>query len=1251
MRTPFQKARSYAACTLAAMVLAVSGLSVASPAELPSRALAVRPPAAITVDGVLDERTDCYPIFLDAAEQLDINGGWTGPEDLSAVAALAYDEQALYFAIRVADDLVVCADDMSRDFKDSDNVRLYLCPGEAIFDPRELPRGWHYFKGQVACDHGTRDKGHADANALSLSSDEEGYHGGWARHVTLEPNTDYKLSAWVKTEIENGRVQYARCDVYDESQEKDTIKNYHGYVAGVTRQSTDWTYVERLFRTPDTVKSATVYPILTWGKAKAWVSDVRLVKHRVHLFAFTPRGPEDDKPLIKMCDWDGDDRYVKLDNLAAAGVRIASKLGPDGYTIEFRIPLACLGLPALDGAEMGFQVMVADADNASGRESSLSWTTEKFARGLYYKSPATFGVLAFIPRPSAAEVKRHCTRAIELAPGRESYGVDDTMVSLDFRAFLPYSRDARWQVIIRDAGGATRIERTGTVTEEPLGSGVNVAAEAPLPELPDGPYRAECHIISEALGDVSIAREFTVDRETSKHIKAQIARLESQITARPAGRQIARSCLLGAQRAYRAGQFSAAKALLSAAAANADADLRLCTRTGFSIPEPWRPQQILDRTFWLEMPFGSYQREVFKRAGIADEPFVKEAALRVSWRIMQKPDSEEYKELLALPNPVILRSGYFSYDEAMRDLAEEAYRRFERDFGERFIGTHGIHEKMGALAGWGKRDIDEVIGKIADALGIEISRPTNRKEAHDAMRLQYQAITQKPYYKVYATEASFVDHFLYSLGLAISSPEIGGWEMCTPMQLAFARGAGRQYSKPWGAYLAAWGKGLVGDSHCIFNHLWPGGRTTADTLGYMDAGPHSGTSYSLQRRQLYASYMSGANLFAHESDQSGGSNYVANYDFRAIASVDPLVRVLRDRPYHISPIGAIWKEFYDNIVLKHDRGVPYTPIGLLFDRHHGCVLEYSRDTIYCAGVPYQRGDYMMRGVVNTLFPWETTRPGQTFEARTNVTGPFGDIFDVLTNDASPEALRSYPVLMLVGRVDIDEQFAGQLKDYIAVGGTLIANVKQLNERLPAAAFGCKLTGKTLQSRRALSLLDGALIKENAPFGFDELLLVGAMPLAIAPDVPDQPALIALAQYGKGRAILTAPHWMMPPEAKRDMLGLFSNLVAALSRELSPVRVTGNVQHIINRNQSGWVVTLINNEGVYKHPGRAAVIKPDESVDATVTLLSAAGKQVTQVNEWVTGAQLTPTSAADGALVKLTVPPGDIRIVEFALSRL
>ena len=392
--------------------------------------------------------------------------------------------------------------------------------------------------------------------------------------------------------------------------------------------------------------------------------------------------------------------------------------------------------------------------------------------------------------------------------------------------------------------------------------------------------------------------------------------------------------------------------------------------------------------------------------------------------------------------------------------------------------------------------------------------------------------------------------------------------------------------------------------------------------------------------------MSGTNMFRDEGDADCGSLYVANYDHRKIDSVDNLVKVLRDKPYCISPAGEIRRDLYNIIIKKNDRGVAYTPVALVFDRYHGFILGHYLESVLGV-LPYTEADSMMRAVNQTLFPWEH-RAG---EHRAMATGPFGDMFDVLTNDAPGEVIDTYRAAMLVGNVQMDGNFVKKLVRYVKNGGTLIINAKQVNRRLSESFLGCRVTKKTGRGKVAFSNLDNSIIVERKPFIFQHLQPTTATTLVSLIERNKKTAPLVLSnKYGKGRVIVTAPDYLKETGSKTNMLKLFSHLMRHLNSELLPIAVEGNVEYLVNRNKNGWVVTLINNEGIYKYPGKKEIFKSEENVAAKITLKRNAAAKVSKVNEWITGKNLNAVTSPQGTKVTLTVPAGDVRIIEFHTGR-
>jgi hypothetical protein len=94
----------------------------------------------------------------------------------------------------------------------------------------------------------------------------------------------------------------------------------------------------------------------------------------------------------------------------------------------------------------------------------------------------------------------------------------------------------------------------------------------------------------------------------------------------------------------------------------------------------------------------------------------------------------------------------------------------------------------------------------------------------------------------------------------------------------------------------------------------------------------------------------------------------------------------------------------------------------------------------------------------------------------------------------------------------------------------------------------------------------------------------------------------------------------------------------LAEETLPVAVEGDpIQYQINRNRRGWVVELVQNDGVAKTGRTPARVFPERV--AKVRLIPRFG--ATPAREWMTGRSWTGAER-----VEIEVPPGETRFVEF-----
>ena len=439
------------------------------------------------------------------------------------------------------------------------------------------------------------------------------------------------------------------------------------------------------------------------------------------------------------------------------------------------------------------------------------------------------------------------------------------------------------------------------------------------------------------------------------------------------------------------------------------------------------------------------------------------------------------------------------------------------------------------------------------------------------------------------------------------------------LQMIFHRGTARQFGIPWGWYVASYytGKDAKG------NHI-----TDAEpTAWHINAknNPDSGLSMSIRKRAFYMTWLSGSNQF--EREDTDRNWWMAN-------------KKGWER-WTLAPEALMYVDFY-NFTQKHERGVPYTPVALLVARNRGVSRTAGRAF---ERFPYLRSDNTLDAFVTSMYP----RPSRSEMERKGierslVNTPYGDMFDVLTpdfkdNSMLKKSLPAYPVAVLIGDYPELPQMASALKEYVANGGTLVLNAAQLDNR----NFGSDFTGVKVSG----FLRDGEYL-------LNRLTLQSAEALSTA---ADKSPLFTVNKYGKGKVIIASARHMVPdfdetkPASYFRALGITfggnSNfkyvraLLDQLKNELLPFKVSGDIQYGFNRTSKGWLVYLINNNGVTKFATNPA--KFDMSKTANVSVSSADGKGF-RAQELLSGKNLSSGKNS----FSLQIAPGEFAIVDISL---
>ena len=134
-------------------------------------------------------------------------------------------------------------------------------------------------------------------------------------------------------------------------------------------------------------------------------------------------------------------------------------------------------------------------------------------------------------------------------------------------------------------------------------------------------------------------------------------------------------------------------------------------------------------------------------------------------------------------------------------------------------------------------------------------------------------------------------------------------------------------------------------------------------------------------------------------------------------------------------------------------------------------------------------------------------------------------------------------------------------------------------------------------------------------------------------VPTGHPLVTVNKVGKGSVVFVAVPDLLGEDER--MVPFAAHMLAHVFAEATPVKVTGDVEHLINRTANGWVVTLMNNNGVFKPQQGMAQVDRSAYVTATIS------GQIQSATEWISGAPLKPNSG----VVSIQMAPGGIAIVE------
>ncbi len=556
-------------------------------------------------------------------------------------------------------------------------------------------------------------------------------------------------------------------------------------------------------------------------------------------------------------------------------------------------------------------------------------------------------------------------------------------------------------------------------------------------------------------------------------------------------------------------------------------------------------------------------------------------------------------------------------------IREETKNHFLR-YRDRYVGAIAgeslgyfdvpVQTMMQATAGAkSRRELADAIGRVALAANAEKYRRIYGGEWPDSYRevIPCQSIMMTAFAPLcYAWGARTVGYE--------SSAITGG---LLALRMAFLRGAARQN----GGLTATYRSCNFGDSSTIFSDRQSYTRPRNILDNYYSV--FSGAGMTWYKFDIWHQYLAGSSMFYHEQGfdefwMPGGTT---------VAGLHPV---------QLSPKGKLVDRFLRKITHHPDRGVPWTPIAFLVDYAHG--WDPSPFTPHSFDNYGKRPDLTRYGSHERMLQeyfWVAYHPiGQKAEgpvtgtSEVNVPGIFGNIFDVVY--AYPDVrkwttLDSYPVVVVAGDIELTVDEGRRLAKYIEEGGTLVIADEHLSGpgleelarptmRAGKEASGCRWvpTGKELDTQR-----------------FRYRPIEGGQPLAVT---QEGDCFCCSFDRGRGRLIiLSVPRGLGIDQAAHPVVPL---LFAHLTSGLVPVSVQGDVEWMLNRTSTGWIVALFNPAGQDKP--QQGILPTDYRQNRSVVIKS--NRPILSVRDWLY--PFENLSWEQGQL-KVEVWAGSVRVVE------
>lgn len=651
------------------------------------------------------------------------------------------------------------------------------------------------------------------------------------------------------------------------------------------------------------------------------------------------------------------------------------------------------------------------------------------------------------------------------------------------------------------------------------------------------------------------------------------------------------------------------------------------------VPGSWNQQDIIPgKTFifihqWRDGKTFESRRTADQKFGFTNPGIAQKYGIDMTALDKEKTHPEINGCPRIITEPAISRHGGYgalSIEESRKLVPDKnKYEAFKKNIGGPFLGFLAAEWMDHALKGTYKKPFKQ------DNVFTFPTLPTTKEEALKRLEAYYRnGIADLAYGDIISLEGyRLFHHQALEWGAKFCMIEVGENIPAAQIQIAFVRGASRQYKKPWGTWCADCSYTDGGMSQRYYN-------TTANYYGpgkELDPkiyGPTMGHTESLEKRFQYVSFMSGSNINSIECVSFGG--YYKDDNSDGILELSP------------------WADLAQEMIRfgnmhQFDRGVTITPVGIVMEWAHGWSPSGCTPHKTWGYLELQKPDNMMDEVFNMFFPWNPICKFVDFwptpETSFLVNNQFGDIFDVITDNARPETLASYPILFLNGDVRIEGDLEKRLQEYVGNGGILIANIEQMKN----AEKDWKPENSGYAETDTVSAADTKTPAKETAFSYVKTSLKDGMIPVLT--TADGNPLIIKQDIGKGQFYVSMVPWLLNKEG--HIVRHIKPFIKSLSDKMLPFEINGNLEVVYNKSDAGWVLTLVNNDGIDKKfrtdPGSIDYSKKQ------IAKINYKGRPV-DIREWVGNRSILWKQEKDNAqLQDIEILPGEFKIIEIKIK--